>query len=30
MTILDLRTKLGSSQSQFTKRFHPNIRTVQT
>lgn len=31
MTILELRQKkTGLSQSQFAKRFHLNVRTVQT
>lgn len=30
MTILELRKKTGLSQSQFAKRFHLNVRTVQT
>lgn len=30
MTILELRTKLRLSQSQFAKKFHLNVRTVQT
>ena len=30
MTILELRQKIGLSQSQFAKRFHLNVRTVQT
>ena len=30
MTILELRQKAGLSQSQFAKRFHLNVRTVQT
>ena len=30
MTILELRQKTELSQSQFAKRFHLNVRTVQT
>lgn len=30
MTILELRQKTGLSQDQFAKRFHLNVRTVQT
>ncbi|XME01479.1 helix-turn-helix domain-containing protein [Lachnospiraceae bacterium C1.1] len=30
MTILELRQKTGLSQSQFAKKFHLNVRTVQT
>jgi len=30
MTILELRQKTGLSQSKFAKRFHLNVRTVQT
>ena len=30
MTILELRQKTGLSQSQFAKRVHLNVRTVQT
>ena len=30
MTILELRQKTGLSQSQFAKRFHLNVCTVQT
>jgi putative transcriptional regulator len=30
MTILELRQKAGLSQSKFAKRFHLNVRTVQT
>ena len=30
MTILELRQKTGLSQGQFAKRFHLNVRTVQT
>ena len=30
MTILELRQKKELSQSQFAKRFHLNVRTVQT
>ena len=30
MTIVELRQKTGLSQSQFAKRFHLNVRTVQT
>lgn len=30
MTILELRKKTGLSQSKFAKRFHLNVRTVQT
>ena len=30
MTILELRQKTRLSQSQFAKRFHLNVRTVQT
>lgn len=30
MTILELRQKTGLSQSQFAKRFHLNVRTLQT
>ena len=29
MTIFELRQKTGLSQSQFAKRFHLNVRTVQ-
>lgn len=30
MTIKDIRIKTGLSQSQFAKRFHLNVRTLQT
>lgn len=30
MTILELRQKTGLSQGKFAKRFHLNVRTVQT
>ena len=30
MTIIELRQKTGLSQGQFAKRFHLNVRTVQT
>ena len=30
MTILELHQKTGLSQGQFAKRFHLNVRTVQT
>lgn len=29
MTILELRQKIGLSQSKFANRFHLNVRTVQ-
>ncbi len=30
MTIKELRTQTGLSQSQFAKKFHLNVRTLQT